>query len=86
MYGAERTCMKALKRMLLGHCGVRERKGGPGKREEKSERWYSLEEGDGGGQRWRAKGREGRKRGAECSFKWKLALSLMAGTSNDDPL
>lgn len=43
------------------------------------------EEGDGGGRSWRGMGRKGRQRGAECSFKWKLALSLMARTSNDDP-
>lgn len=27
----------------------------------------------------------GRRERAECSFKWKLALPLMAGTNNDDP-
>lgn len=50
---------------------------------DKSERWHTLKrremDADRGGE-----GGKGRKRGAECSFKWKLALSLMAGTSNDD--
>lgn len=54
-----------------------------GEREEKSDGWHSLRrremEAD------RGKGEERRGKGAECSFKWKLAFSLMAGTSNDDP-
>lgn len=45
---------------------------------------HGEEDGDGAGG-----GREAGEaggRGAECSFKWKLPLSLMAAASNDDPL
>ena len=88
----ESACMKALKLMLLGHFGVSDREREKERDKDGQERGVEIremalteEEGDGGGRSWRAMGRKGRQRGAECSFKWKLALSLMAGTSNDDP-
>ena len=78
--------------MLLGHFGVSERERERERDKDGQERGVEIiemalteEGGDGGGRSWRGMGRKGRQRGAECSFKWKLALSLMAGTSNDDP-
>lgn len=70
----------------MGRAGKKKDREGrtAGEEEDKSERWHTVKRMETGAVRGREGGEEG-KRGAECSFKWKLALSLMAATSNDDP-